>query len=235
MLARAVGATARRGVSLRDVVENIHRIGNRSAPLVVSGMAFFGVVMVVIADAQARRFTGSLSVVGPAYFELLVREFGPLTAALLAAARAGARDASELASMTVNEQIEALEMTAGDPLTDLVMPRVLAGLVAVPVLCVLGTAAATASAALCAQYAFGADGTAFIDARYVGIADIASAGTKAVLCGLYIPIASSWRGLATRGGASDVGDATTEGVVACVLGCLVIDLVVALAFFFLHA
>ncbi|MBX5482397.1 MAG: ABC transporter permease [Myxococcaceae bacterium] len=235
MLTRTVGATARRGLSFAELVRSLHRIANRSAALVLSGMTFFGVVMVVIAHAQARRFTGNLSVVGPAYFELLVREFGPLVSALLAASRAGAHDASELASMTVNEQVEALEMSAGDPLADLVAPRVAAGLIGVPLLCIIGTGAALASAAFTAQFVFGADGAAFLDARFLTAGDLASATAKAFLCGLYIPLAASWRGLSTRGGASHVGRATTEGVVASVLGCLVIDLLMAIAFRLVHA
>lgn len=234
LLLRTSGAAVRRGVSFRAVVESIHQIGNQSAWLVISGMAFFGVVMVTIAHAQARKFTGNLSAVGPAYFELLIREFGPFTSALLAAARAGARNSSELASMSVNEQIEALEMSAGDPLSDLVAPRVMGGLFGIPVLCLLGTIAASLSAAAAAQFVFASDGTAFLDPRYVDAGDLWSGGLKAVLCGLYVPLAACWRGLAARGGSAEVGIATTEGVVAAVLGCLVIDLLVALAFLMLR-
>lgn len=235
MLARTGAVTLRRGVSIRAVLLQITAYGNGSLWLVASGMAFFGFVMVAIANAQATRFTGNLGVVGPAYFELLVREFGPLTSALLAAARASARDASELSSMTVNEQVEALEMSAGDPLRDLVAPRVLGGLIAVPLLVIVGTGAASLSAALAAQYVYGTDGWLFLDARFVDLGDVASGLAKAFLCGLYIPISATWRGLATRGGSSDVGAATTDGVVAAVVGCLVIDLLVAIAFFLLRA
>jgi phospholipid/cholesterol/gamma-HCH transport system permease protein len=235
MLVRTVGAVVRRGVAFRAVLREVHQLGVRSAPLVGAGMAFFGFVMVTIADAQARRFTGSLATVGSAYFELLLREFGPLTSALLAASRGSARYASELSSMTVNEQVEALEMTAGDPLADLVAPRVLGGLVAFPLLCILGTGSAAVSAALAAQYVYGADGWAFLDPRFVDAADVASFALKAVLCGLYVPLAASWRGLQARGGSAAVGLATTEGVVAAVLGCLVIDLVVAFCFLVIGA
>jgi phospholipid/cholesterol/gamma-HCH transport system permease protein len=235
MLGATAGATLRRGVSLRQVLLAVHDLGNRSAPLVCAGMAFFGVVMVTIAHAQARRFTGNLTVVGPAYFELLIREFGPLTASVLAAARAGARDASELASMSVNEQVEALQMSAGDPLAELVAPRVLGGLIAFPVLALLGTATAALSAAAAAQWLFGVDGTAFLDPRYVDGGDLASGLLKGALCGLYVPLAAAWQGLRARGGATAVGHATTDGVVAAVLGVLFIDLLVAVAFRILRA
>ncbi len=235
MLAAAVRSVARRGISRDALVHALHEAGNRSAWLVASGMAFFGVVMVTIANAQARRFTGNLTVVGPAYFELLLREFGPLTATVLAAARGGARDASELASMSVNEQVEALEMSAGDPLAELVAPRILAGMIAIPVLALLGTATAALSAAAAAQFIFEVDGAAFLDARYVDAADLASGMLKGVLCGVYIPLAASWHGLRARGGSTAVGLATTDGVVASVLGSLLIVLFVGIVFRILGA
>src|SRR5205814_8413261 len=62
---------------LRELWLQLDQIAFRSAGLVISGMAFFGAVMVTIANAQTRRFTGNLVVLGPAYFELLLRELGP--------------------------------------------------------------------------------------------------------------------------------------------------------------
>ena len=127
MLLRTARATAREGLSLRECLRQLHELGSRSTWLVVSGMAFFGAVLITIANGQARRFTGNLIILGPAYFELMVREFGPVVSALLTAARAGASHSAELSTMSIQEQVEALEMSAGDPLADLVAPRVVAG------------------------------------------------------------------------------------------------------------
>jgi phospholipid/cholesterol/gamma-HCH transport system permease protein len=230
LLFRAFKAARRSGVSVREVLAHVHEVGNRSVWLVTSGLAFFGVVMVAIAQQQAKRYTGNITVVGPAYFELLIREFGPMTCALLAAARAGAFNSAELASMTVNEQVEALRMSAGDPLSDLVAPRVLACVVAVPLLCVIGTIAASTSAVFTVFYIFDSNGFSFIDARYIDLGDIACGMSKAVLCGLWIPAAAARHGLAARGGSVAVGRAVTRGVVDASLGILVIDFVVALTF-----
>ncbi|MFL5319318.1 MAG: MlaE family ABC transporter permease [Myxococcaceae bacterium] len=230
MLLRTVRAVLTRGISLRECVVQFYEIGNRSVWLVMSALSFFGAVMVIIADGQARKLTGNLAVVGPAYFELLVREFGPITCTVLAAARAGAGTSAELSSMSVNEQVEALELSNGDPYADLVAPRVLASLLAVPVLVVIGTMAASVAAALTAQFAFAVDGRAFLDARYVDRYDLLSAGLKALGCGLYIPLAASVNGLKARGGSAAVGTATTDGVVSASVGCLVIAAVVGLIF-----
>ncbi|MBI3181358.1 MAG: ABC transporter permease [Myxococcales bacterium] len=230
LLARALRAGLSRGLTFREWLAQLYEIGNRSVWLVSTGLAFFGAVMVAIGQHQARRFTGNLAVVGPAYFELLVREFGTMTSVLLAAASAGASISAELASMKVNEQLEALEMSAGDPLADLVAPRVLASAVAVPLLCVIGTVAAGLSAAVVATFAYGSDGLAFIDARFVDRWDLLNAFLKAFLCGLFIPVAASWRGLKAGPGAGAVGAAVTGSVVDACLGCLLIDFLVSFAF-----
>ncbi len=230
LFARTLRAVRRHGVSWREVAVQVVELGSRSTLLVGAGLAFFGAVLVTIAYAQARKYTGNITVVGPAYFELLVREFAPMTAALLAATRAGAGTSAELASMSVNEQIEALELSAADPLAELVAPRFLASLVAVPALIVVGTVAATLSAVFTVTWVFGADGRTFMDARFLDSGDVACAAVKSVLCGAFIPLAASSRGLKARGGAAAVGQAVTSGVVDACMGCLVIDFVVAAAF-----
>ncbi len=230
LLARLPGACARSGLSWRECLVQLHEVANRSALLVIAGMACFGAVLVSIGYSQARRLTGNLTVIGPAYFELLVRAFGPMLSAILAAARSGASSSAELSAMKVNEQVEALEMSAGDPLADLVAPRVVGGVLGVPLLCALGILAASLSSVLTASLGFGIDGRAFVDARYVSAGDFAFAGIKAVACGVFIPLAASWRGLTAGSGPPAVGAATTDGVVSACLGCLIIDFVITLAF-----
>jgi phospholipid/cholesterol/gamma-HCH transport system permease protein len=230
LLARCVAAVAREGLSLRATLKALDDVGTRSLWLVTSGMAFFGAVLVTIANAQARRFTGTISVLGAPYFELMVREAGPLLAAALAASRAGAGVSAELAAQTVNGQVEALEMSAGDALSDLVAPRLVAGLIAVPLLCVVGTLTAAFSAGLTAWLVTGIDGRAFLDPRFVDASDVLAGALKALACGLFIPLAAAQAGLSATGGTPGVGEATTRGVVSAVLVCLVVDFVVTLAF-----
>jgi phospholipid/cholesterol/gamma-HCH transport system permease protein len=230
--ARAAVAIRRVSARLffRELWHQLDQLAVRSAGLVISGMAFFGAVMVTIADAQARRFTGNLVVLGPAYFELLLREFGPVTSALLVAARYGASSAAEISAMSVTEQLDAIRMCAGDPDSDVVAPRVAAGVLAVPILCILGTASAALSAALTALLVFHVDGWAFLDPRFIDTPDLLSSGAKVILSGLYIPLVAALRSLPARGGSAAVGRATTQAVVAACLGCLVIDVLVGLAF-----
>jgi phospholipid/cholesterol/gamma-HCH transport system permease protein len=230
LFARTLESVRRHGVDRRATLLQVVDFGSNSSVLIISGLAFFGAVMVTIAWAQARKYTGNITVVGPAYFELMVREFAPLLVAVLAASRVGASTSAEIAAMSVNEQIEALELSAADPIAELVTPRLLASLIAMPALMVVGTIAATVSARLVVTFGFGADGGAFTDARFLDGADIGCALVKALFCGAFIPLSAASRGLAARGGAPAVGEAVTSAVVDASMGCLLIDFVVAAAF-----
>lgn len=234
LLYRTLAALRRTRLSLKETAVQFVELGTRSAWLVGGGLAFLGAVMVAIAWVQARKYTGNITVVGPAYFELMVREFCPLTAAILCASRAGAGTSAELAAMSVNEQVEALELSAADPLAELVAPRVVASVFAVPLLTVVGIVAASFSAWATVTFVYGADGRSFVDPRYVDGGDLACAALKAVLCGLFIPLAASRRGLLAKGGAHAVGSAVTQGVVDASMGCLLIDFSVTAAFFLVH-
>lgn len=230
LLGRTGASVAAEGISARAILEELVEFAVRSALLVLGGMAFFGAVMVSIADDQARRFTGNIVVLGPPYFELLVREIGPLTVALLTASRAGAGAAAELAARVVNEQADALRLSAGDPLSDWVAPRLLAGVIGLPLLVTVGTLAAALSAAVFCVGVLGVDGRAFLDPRLVGWDDLFAGLTKALVCGLFIPLAAAWAGLSARGGAPAVGHATTTGVVTASAGCLLIDAILSFVF-----
>ncbi len=230
MLWRTVKVVRRRGVSWREVLVQLNELGSGSSWLVGSGLAFFGAVMVTIAYAQARKYTGNITIVGPAYFQLLVRELAPLTGVLLLAARAGAGTSAELASMSVNEQVEALELSAADPLAQLVAPRVIASVIAAPMLVCIGTVTATLAAVLTVTFVFHADGTTFMDPSFLQPADVLCAFVKAAVCGLYIPLAASVHGLRAKGGAAAVGEAVTSGVVDACMGVLLLDFLIALGF-----
>jgi phospholipid/cholesterol/gamma-HCH transport system permease protein len=155
--------------------------------------------------------------------------------ALLAASRQAAAVSAELGAMAVNEQLEALELSAADPVAELVVPRLIASTIALPLLTALGAVAATLSAVFTVSLVFGADGWSFADPRYLDAADVACALVKGVAVGIYIPIAASLRGLRAQGGAAAVGAAVTDGVVEACMGCLVLDFAVAALFLALGA
>lgn len=230
LLGRTLASARREGLPRRAVLRHAAELGGGSGPLIAVGMTFFGAVLVSIAWAQGRRYVGDISIVGAPYFELIIREFAPLLTALLVASRAAASTAAEVGAMAVNEQLEALELSAADPLAELVAPRLWASVLTMPLLTALGTVAATASAVLTLRWGFGMDGSPFMDPRLIDGGDLACALVKALLNGVYIPLAAARRGLEARGGAAAVGEAVTLGVVDASMGCLVIDFGVAVAF-----
>ncbi len=213
-----------------NVMHQVAELGFQSILLVVSGLSLFGTVMALLAWQQARKYTGNVTVVGPAYFELMLREFAPMLVALLAAARNGSSISAEIASMSVNEQIDALTMSGIDARHELVAPRIFASALVLPCLAIIGTLAASGSAAATISLAFGADGFSFLSARFVDGADIACALLKALSCGLFIPLAAASRGLSAKFGAAAVGDAVTGGVIDACSGCLLLDFAISAMF-----
>lgn len=218
----------------RALLQQIHEIGNQSVLLVVGGMIFFGAVMVAHGAFQARKVVGDLSIVGPGYMELMVAELGPTIAGVLAAVRAGAAISAELAAMRVTEQLDALEMCAGDPYSDLVAPRLLAGIIAVPSLIIAGTMGALLSAAVVATFVYGADGWSFLNPALVDRSDVTSFFGKSFLYGAAIPLAACRAGLSARGGPGAVGEATTAGVVAASVAVIVLDLAAGAVLYLAH-
>jgi phospholipid/cholesterol/gamma-HCH transport system permease protein len=230
IFARSLQSARREGLSRSAVLGQMASLGAASSPLIAAGMAFFGAVIVTIAYAQARKYTGNIAVVGPAYFQLIVREFAPMLVALLAASRQAAATSAELGAMSVSEQLEALELSAADPLAELVAPRIVASIATLPLLAVLGTTCATLSAVATVTFVFQADGRAFMDPALLTRGDVACAVLKTLACGAFIPVAAAARGLVAKGGAAAVGDAVTTGVVDASMGCLMLDFAIAAAF-----
>jgi phospholipid/cholesterol/gamma-HCH transport system permease protein len=230
-LVRSTRAGLRPGVPWPAVLREIHELGNLTIPLVAGGMAFLGMVMITHGALQARRVVGDLAVVGPAYFALLVREFGPAVSGLFGAVRISAAIGAQTASMAATEQLDALRLNAADPWRAVVAPRLFASAISFPLLGLIGTASAAIAASLFATYGYGADGWAFLDARFVTRWDLLQAALKGILFGLAVPVASCLYGFTARAGASAVGSAVTRAVVAGCLCCVVLDLIVAVAFY----
>jgi phospholipid/cholesterol/gamma-HCH transport system permease protein len=217
----------RRGLPWNELANQLHEMGNQSLLVVASGLGCFGSAMVAHADHEAKPIVQDIAVVGPPYFHLLVREFSPVIVGALAALKIGSRVAAELGTMTQTEQVEALLMASGDADAELVAPRVLAGVLTLPVLLTVGLLLAATSASLTATYAYGSDGRAWLDPLLTSRVDVALAYFKSLLFGITIPLAGAVNGLRARGGASAVGVATTQGAVDALIGVLFIDVAMA--------
>lgn len=227
LLWRALTHALRRGLPFRELLHQLHEMGNRSLPLVVIGLGCFGAALVAHADHEAKPIVQDIALVGAPAFHLIVRELGPILVGGLAALQVGSMVAAELGTMAQGEQIEALVMSAGDPYAELVAPRVLAGVLVMPVLHTAGILTAALAARWTATYGYGSDGSAWTSTLFTHPSDFLYGYVKSALFGLAIPLAGAANGLRASGGASAVGQATTRGAVTAFLCMMAIDLLAA--------
>ena len=163
----------------------------------------------------------------------LFREIAPVMVAVMVASQTGAEVAAELGAMRVRQQLDAMEVMAVDPVPALVVPRILAGMLITPVLTLVGSFTGVAGGYLIAVPVMGANGGAFAANLFswVEMSDVAGGLVKAAVFGLGIMTISCYHGFRARGGASGVGRATNDAVVASVVSVLVLNYFLTTAFF----
>lgn len=203
-----------------------HRLGNRSLLLVVVVMALAGDIMVTQAAAQAQRIVGDLGLVGPAFLQMLVRELAPVIVALMVAARYGAGAAAEIGTMAVTDQLDALRLAGVDPIDELVIPRIFAGLLGMLPLVIAGAAVALGTGAVAAHTRFDIGWDTYFSLRWVTVADVVIGAVKAVAFGAAVPAVAAYVGLHAEGGAPGVGRAATRTVVVGSMVVLLLDLLI---------
>jgi phospholipid/cholesterol/gamma-HCH transport system permease protein len=198
-------------------------MGNRSVFFLVVTMGFIGTILVYQGGLQLKRVVPDFTQLGANFLQLLVRDLAASIGALMLATRIGAGIAAELGSMVVTEQIDALRMSAADPIDFLVVPRFIAGILMTGFLIIIGGAVAFGAGAVTAHLAFEVPYQTFITAHSVRFGDLATGLAKCVAYGAAIPIVSSHCGLSTFGGSEGVGWATTRAVVNSSLSILILN------------
>jgi phospholipid/cholesterol/gamma-HCH transport system permease protein len=191
----------------------------------VTGVALGVVIWLHTRDVLARTGTGAVEYLPTFLAAAVLLELAPVGAGLIVAARTGASLGAELASMRVAEQIDAMELLGVSPLRRLVGPRVLACVLAVPVLHVLIAAVAMASG-FAAEVAGGQTTllkyqTAALRELY--LIDVVPSGLKTLAFGLVVGVTGCFIGLTADGGSEGVGQAATDSVVMCSLFVLAAD------------
>jgi phospholipid/cholesterol/gamma-HCH transport system permease protein len=165
---------------------------------------------------------------GANIIQIMVREFAPTVCALMLATRVGAGIAAEIGSMVVTEQVDALRMSAADPVEYLVVPRFVGCIVMCTALAFWSLFASLVAGTLAANMVFDVNYDTFVSFNLVGVGDFVVCGLKALFYGAAIPIVSSQRGLTTFGGSEGVGSATTNAVVHSSLAIIILDLLLSL-------
>lgn len=201
-------------LKVRRITSQIHFIGVKSSTIILLTAAFSGMVLGLQGYYTLRKF-GSEALLGPAVGLSLIRELGPVMAALMVAARAGSASAAEIGIMRITEQIDALEAMAVNPMKYLVVPKVIAGLIAVPLLTAIFDVVGIFGGYLVGVHLLGVGaGTYFSEMRnMVEMSDIWGGFLKSVSFGLIVTWVCTYKGFYTGYGAEGVGKATTEAVV----------------------
>ena len=174
---------------------------------------------------QAFGLFNAQGLVGATIELALARELAPIFTCIVVVARVGSAVATELGTMRVTEQIDALETMAVDPLNYLVTPRVLAAAVATPLLTMLFNAVALLGAYLIAVYTTDMSPGTFLNriALLVDLGDITQGLAKGSVIGFVVTMIACYRGYRADGGARGVGIATTEAVVGGLIAIFAID------------
>lgn len=207
-----------------ELTRNLYRTGVSSVSITCATAIFTGGIMVIQAAPMVQRF-GVKELVGWGAGFATLREVGPLLIALVFNGRVGANNTAELASMTVTDQIDALRALVIDPITYLVLPRVLSMILMITVLTVVGDCVAMLGAMGAAKALLDVDPRVFFRSLVTLLEpwDFLSGLVKASIFGTVIGLVSSYYGLAVKGGAPGVGRAVTASVVASASGIFALD------------
>jgi phospholipid/cholesterol/gamma-HCH transport system permease protein len=207
--------------------QQLEFIGNQSLNIIlISGLAV-GAVFGLQIGAIFSIFRAE-SLMGYVTAEALCRELAPLMTAILITGRAGSAMTAEIATMKVNEQVDAMEAMAVDPISYLVVPRVLASLVMVPMLCAIFIFIGIIGAYIAGVALFNVDQGLFVE-KIVSIMEpkaLVRGIIKAFAFSVIMAALACRYGLKASGGAKGVGIATTNSVVTTLLSVLFVDVVV---------
>lgn len=198
----------------RRLIGRIHFIGAKSLLVVVLTGAFTGMVLGLQVFYTLRKF-GSEGFLGSVVALALIRELGPVLSALMVTGRAGSALTAEIGIMRITEQIDALHVMALNPMRYLVVPTILAGLIAFPLLTAIFDVVGIYGGYVVGVKLLGiAEGTYFGEMQtYVGIEDITQGFLKSVSFGLLVTWVCCYKGFYASYGAEGVSRATTEAVV----------------------
>ena len=207
-----------------DVLEQMDFIGIGSLPIVLIIGFFIGAVLVLQTASEFERF-GETAITGDAVALALVRELGPTITAIVIAGRNASGMASELGSMVVTEQVDAMRALGTDPIRKLMTPRVLATIFVLPLLVAVADFVGLIGGFLVAHFTLQLGAVQFwtraIDALDPG--DIVQGLAKPLVFAFIIATIGCYQGLRVRGGTQGVGRATTSAVVLSSVIVIVVD------------
>jgi len=206
------------------IIRQCEMVGVQSLPVVLLTAVFTGMVMALQSWVAFHRF-GAESMIATVVSLSILRELGPVLVGLMVAGRVGASFAAELGTMRVSEQIDALWTLSTDPVRYLVMPRLIAVILMMPLLVVLADAIGMLGGYVISVYVLDQNPHTYIHNSYdyLQLIDLYSGLLKATVFGAIIGVVSCAEGYYCDGGAAGVGRATTRAVVISAMSILMAD------------
>jgi phospholipid/cholesterol/gamma-HCH transport system permease protein len=211
-----------RPIHRRNTIEQMAAVGPESLIIALVTALFVAMVFTIQVTREFITF-GATNAIGGVLALTLARELAPVLTAVVIAGRVGSAFAAEIGTMRVTEQIDALQMLKSDPVDYLVIPRVIACAMMLPLLNVLSFITGMIGGWGVATSLYGISSSVFITSarNFLTIWDLASSLIKAVIFGVLIAVIGSSWGLTTSGGAKGVGQSTTTAVVTSLLAIFV--------------
>ena len=211
---RALGNLFRRPFYGADIITQADIIGVGSIPIVLLTGFFTGGVLALQSASTLAQF-GAAAVTGQLVSFSMIKELGPVLTSLMVCGRNASGMASELGSMMVTEQIDAMRALGTDPLKKLVMPRITATIVMLFFLTIISDAIGILGGAAVSVFLLGQDGSQYFHTAYQSLryADILQGMVKPLFFGFIISTIGCYYGMTTRGGTQGVGRSTTQAVV----------------------
>lgn len=209
---------------VKPMVEQIYQIGIGSLPLVVTTALTVGMVITFQSGMGLAKFGGVLYLPKTVSLSILW-ELGPLFTGLMVAARAGAGMTSEIGSMMVTQQIDAMRALGTSPIRKIVVPRVIACFIALPILVATADFLGVMGSMIIGHTQFNLDPTFFMQKVTTSFRpfDYLSGFSKSFFFSIFISLPACYFGLSVREGASEVGQATTKSVVVASILILIGD------------
>jgi phospholipid/cholesterol/gamma-HCH transport system permease protein len=198
----------------RRLLQELYFIGVRSIPIILLTAAFAGMVL-ALQGYYTLRWYGSESALGSAVALSLIREMGPVLTGIMVSARAGSAVTAEIGIMRITEQLDALDTMAVNPMQYVVMPKLLAGLIAVPLLTAMFDVMGILGGYLVGVILLGISSGSYFASMVQSVVplDINGGIVKSVVFGIIVVLVACYKGYYTEHGAEGVSKATNQTVV----------------------
>src|SRR5580658_4107094 len=225
---RAIGNIFQRPHYFADLIVQADSIGIGSLPIVILTGFFTGGVLALQSASSLAQF-GATAITGELVSLSMIKELGPVLTSLMVSGRNASGMASELGSMMVTEQIDAMRALGTDPLKKLVMPRIVATITMLFFLTIVADAVGTLGGAFVAVVMLGQDTSQYFHTAYQTLRypDVMQGLVKPLVLGFIISTIGCYYGMSTTGGTQGVGRSTTQAVVVSSVLIIAVDFVIS--------